>query len=300
MPYAFLLLKKERKRFYLPVEVERKCFVMKNMVLLILVSVLATIAILAYFWHKKHLEFVQQNSTALKKLQQINARYHFFTLLSCDEQHIYDNSFFYNSISCSDYLIYQLQYTKTKVKQEISKAMQNRKSFAKYQNEIKTNVFESNFAARNRFLSTKYLLQLEHKIIEEKTLLPQTQFSVPVVLGLSDLNGRLFERKRKTFYEKEILSYINRLENKTGYFFNDRQIWDAICRVERGKVSNKMRFSIYSRDGYRCKKCGRTGNGTNLEIDHIVPISKGGKSTYDNLQTLCHSCNVEKGNKIER
>ncbi|MBP5466276.1 MAG: HNH endonuclease [Clostridia bacterium] len=52
-----------------------------------------------------------------------------------------------------------------------------------------------------------------------------------------------------------------------------------------------MRFSIYKRDGYRCQHCGRSGRFVDLEIDHIIPISKGGKSTYDNLQTLCQRCN---------
>ncbi|MBE5764088.1 MAG: HNH endonuclease [Clostridiales bacterium] len=58
-----------------------------------------------------------------------------------------------------------------------------------------------------------------------------------------------------------------------------------------------MRFEIYARDGYRCKICGRTDREVNLEIDHIKPIAKGGKSTYDNLQTLCVYCNKEKGDK---
>ncbi|MBO4983778.1 MAG: HNH endonuclease [Clostridia bacterium] len=59
-----------------------------------------------------------------------------------------------------------------------------------------------------------------------------------------------------------------------------------------------MRFSLYQRDGYRCLKCGISQEYANLEIDHIVPIAKGGKSTYNNLQTLCHRCNVAKGDSI--
>lgn len=59
-----------------------------------------------------------------------------------------------------------------------------------------------------------------------------------------------------------------------------------------------MRFEIYARDGYKCCRCGKSGQYVSLEIDHIIPISKGGKSTYDNLQTLCHQCNVEKGDSI--
>ena len=59
-----------------------------------------------------------------------------------------------------------------------------------------------------------------------------------------------------------------------------------------------MRFAIYQRDGYRCKMCGRSQNRAYLEVDHIFPIAKGGKSTYGNLQTLCHECNVRKGTNV--
>ena len=87
------------------------------------------------------------------------------------------------------------------------------------------------------------------------------------------------------------------MAQKHGDYYLDGEIWNAICRVERGKVSNRMRFAIYQRDGYRCRKCGRSSN--DLEIDHIFPISKGGKSVFDNLQTLCHRCNTEKSNTVE-
>ena len=90
---------------------------------------------------------------------------------------------------------------------------------------------------------------------------------------------------------------IYMLSQRDGSFYLIPEVWEAICRVERGKVSNKMRFSIYKRDKYRCKKCKRNTN--DLEIDHIIPISKGGKSTYDNLQTLCNRCNKKKGSNIE-
>ena len=111
------------------------------------------------------------------------------------------------------------------------------------------------------------------------------------------MNGSIYDKKMQSFCVEEILSFINRLKNKSGTFYNDCDIWDSLCRVERGKVSNKMRFSIYERDGYRCRRCGVSEQYVSLEIDHIIPISKGGKSTYENLQTLCHKCNCEKGNK---
>ena len=49
------------------------------------------------------------------------------------------------------------------------------------------------------------------------------------------------------------------------------------------------------RDGARCRRC-RTA--VNLEIDHIVPVSKGGRTEEVNLQTLCRRCNRRKWKKL--
>ena len=50
--------------------------------------------------------------------------------------------------------------------------------------------------------------------------------------------------------------------------------------------------------GYKCKVCGASASdGAKLEVDHIIPISKGGKSVMDNLQTLYKSCNRGKRDK---
>ncbi|MEI6823714.1 MAG: HNH endonuclease [Bacteroidota bacterium] len=52
---------------------------------------------------------------------------------------------------------------------------------------------------------------------------------------------------------------------------------------------------VWNRDGGKCVKCG---SQENLEFDHIIPFSKGGSSTYRNIQILCKKCNIEKSNKI--
>ena len=56
-----------------------------------------------------------------------------------------------------------------------------------------------------------------------------------------------------------------------------------------------LREEVFKRDGYKCCVCGKTEkDGVRLEIDHIIPVSKGGQSTISNLQTLCSSCNAKK------
>jgi hypothetical protein len=64
---------------------------------------------------------------------------------------------------------------------------------------------------------------------------------------------------------------------------------------ERRSVSDAIRAAVMVRDGARCRRCG---SARNLEIDHIVPISKGGASEEFNLQTLCRRCNRRKWKKL--
>jgi 5-methylcytosine-specific restriction endonuclease McrA len=53
--------------------------------------------------------------------------------------------------------------------------------------------------------------------------------------------------------------------------------------------------NVMVRDGFKCVYCGTTG--VRFTIDHVVPKSKGGKSTFENCVTACKSCNHTKGHK---
>jgi hypothetical protein len=65
---------------------------------------------------------------------------------------------------------------------------------------------------------------------------------------------------------------------------------------ERTKMTPKLRYDILKRDNFTCVCCGAKAPSVNLEVDHILPISKGGKTTEKNLQTLCFLCNRGKFN----
>lgn len=59
----------------------------------------------------------------------------------------------------------------------------------------------------------------------------------------------------------------------------------------------QLRFSILTRDGFRCRYCGHSAQeeGIKLEVDHIVPKSMGGVDEPANLITCCSKCNKGKG-----
>jgi hypothetical protein len=93
--------------------------------------------------------------------------------------------------------------------------------------------------------------------------------------------------------EENIIELIKILESKLtkGEFVKE----------QRRLMTKKLRDSIKSRDNYTCRYCGNSTHiepNLLLEVDHIVPVAKGGCTVEDNLQTLCWKCNRSKGSKI--
>ena len=245
---------------------------------------------------RKYEDFVYENSIALQLLEEINKKYKFYIeFKNFDISNVYDNEINYNNVSCEDYLIYQLQYMSKNVDNEIKKIVYNRVNYRLYKDDVnkikKIGVYKSDIGK----LDKQRLINLENKIFVKNIKSPILDFNIKIKLSYVKMNNELCAKKKKTFSLEEIANLLKRLNNKRGDFFNDTNIWNSICNVERAKVSNKMRFAIYDRDGHKCKYCGVKDKGNNLEIDHIKPIAKGGKSTFDNLQTLCKRCNQEKG-----
>lgn len=73
------------------------------------------------------------------------------------------------------------------------------------------------------------------------------------------------------------------------------------AKIQRSAMTNDLREAIKQRDNYTCCICGNSvlkEPNLLLEVDHIIPVSKGGVTEADNLQTLCWRCNRNKGNSI--
>ena len=77
--------------------------------------------------------------------------------------------------------------------------------------------------------------------------------------------------------------------------------WETFVRERvrrRAEMAVGLRFEVFKRDGFRCRYCGRSAmDGVLLHADHVVPESKGGPTTLENLVTACIDCNLGKSNK---
>ena len=66
-------------------------------------------------------------------------------------------------------------------------------------------------------------------------------------------------------------------------------------------INLRLRFKVMQRDNFKCCACGASpakDPSVELHVDHIIPWSKGGETTIDNLQTLCSKCNLGKSNLL--
>lgn len=265
--------------------------------LIISLIIIALVISIIRITNVKYEKFVFNHSISIKNVKEINSKYIFKSIPNFDMKHSYDNEKFYKDISTKDYLIYNLVENQNRVKEAIKNTAYNKSTFLIYKKEIDDSLFFDKYDTDVLLKNKKKLSRVEKRILNRLIKKPTIEFSIKVRLLLTKINGSIRTYKRDVFYVDCIEDIIYRLNQKKGNYYNDGTIWEAICRVERGKVSNKLRFAIYKRDKHRCKRCG---SYKNLEIDHIFPISKGGKSVYTNLQTLCHNCNVNKSNQLPK
>ena len=70
-------------------------------------------------------------------------------------------------------------------------------------------------------------------------------------------------------------------------------------RIPRRQVRFN-RFNVYSRDRNTCQYCGHRLPRVELNLDHVIPRSQGGMSTWENIVCSCHSCNRRKGGRTPK
>lgn len=58
------------------------------------------------------------------------------------------------------------------------------------------------------------------------------------------------------------------------------------------------RFNVFLRDNWTCQYCGDIFKTHELTFDHVIPRSRGGRTSWDNIVTACQTCNTEKGNQM--
>ena len=99
----------------------------------------------------------------------------------------------------------------------------------------------------------------------------------------------IYELTKKNKYKNDAIIYADR----KGWTIE--QLHKHRKNARDRTIPKSLREYILKRDNYECQYCG---SQTRPEIDHIFPFSRGGGNEPENLQVLCKSCNLEKGDSI--
>lgn len=68
--------------------------------------------------------------------------------------------------------------------------------------------------------------------------------------------------------------------------------------ISSNRIPAFTRFNVFLRDGFSCQYCGAQQPARELTFDHMIPRSRGGRTSWENIVTACRPCNVKKGSRL--
>lgn len=267
-------------------------------IIAVVLSGLVALLIFLLVRNKKYKKYILDNSEAIKALSQLNKEYKFYNYRSpYNYNHRFDNKGWWSKTEPVAYLSREIRNDLVGWNGLREMIEFNRKRLAQYKKEIKTinNAIPQQKCLQDK-MKYKKCLKVENKIFNDNIQHPKTDVVVNVTLRYVSPKGQVDISKSDSF------NYVNvvRILDSVSVNRVDRETYKRLATAERAILSDSLRYDVLRRDGFRCVLCGMSSkDGAILHVDHIIPVSKGGKTEISNLRTLCEKCNIGKSNKIE-
>ena len=137
---------------------------------------------------------------------------------------------------------------------------------------------------------------LERRVMKEEEKHrrpPTTESTITCSIYYTSPAGRNRYRNFQVYSTEDIKNFVNQ-----SYVLEKER---ESKEYQRKILTPSLRYDILKRDNFKCVICGRTPkkDGVTLHVDHIIPVSKGGKTVPENLRTLCSICNLGKSDKYD-
>ncbi len=233
---------------------------------------------------------VKEYSVKYKKIQEINEMYNFLDVknkIKLEENEFSIKSF--NDILAKQVVLYRIENNEDNIREWIENAMVNEDTYKKYKEVIESINDKTDISLINKigFSETKFN-NIEKQLIDSSIISDKVyNIAAHVIVNYVNKNYDIIYKKDRYVEYNELVSIYEEWKNSKKY--------KVTTEKERKLMNYSLREEVLKRDGYKCVVCGKTEqDGVRLEIDHIIPVSKGGQSTISNLQTLCSSCNAKK------
>jgi ATP adenylyltransferase len=164
-----------------------------------------------------------------------------------------------------------------------------------YQPLLIKSLIDSGGISTIRQLATTFLVSDESQILYYEKRLKEMPIKVLSKHGIISREGELISLRVKKLTLEQKAEIKKLCEQKIQEFIVSRGLstWDYRL-LDDTLVSDTLRYQVLREANGRCALCGITKDDKPLDIDHIIPKARGGKTVYENLQVLCSTCNRTK------
>ncbi len=269
-----------------------------EVIIIVFAFVLAIAAICFLFVHvlnKEHRKLVDRTSTKCAKLRELNEIFRFVPVKK--KQYLYNDCASKGQFDRQrgyDFLVAMAKESPRWIEDFIFNAQKNQILYEEYNRQLA----QIEPTSTKRIKSTKTLMSVEaYRKIEEEMYWDEIQHPVltPIVIvvtSYTSAKGRNTYRKEARFEISDLKNVLKAAEKQHDYA-QSRE-------YQRSLMTPTLRYAVLKRDQFRCQICGASqADGVKLEVDHIMPISKGGKTEMSNLRTLCERCNRGKRDRYD-
>ena len=245
--------------------------------------------------NEKAKEYVLSTSVRYQDILKQNQKFPFYELQ--EEYHLYkivNSKAQLDRFNFDAFLEDKISDDPSMFNEIIRRAKANRNLLVDYQSKMDNEIaglLEKN-QIDNKRISYKKYREIEEKLIDDIVQKPVIEPYIACYAEYSSPKGRNSYQDRKLYNLEELSVHILNAKKKREQ--------KETKSYQRRIMTDSLRYDIMKRDGFHCVLCGRGAeDGVKLHVDHIIPVSKGGKTTPDNLRTLCERCNLGKRDKYD-
>lgn len=166
-----------------------------------------------------------------------------------------------------------------------------------YQPLLIRSLVDAGGTATIRQLAQAFVVQDESQVVFYEQRIKAMPVKVLSRHGVVNRDGPLIALTTKSLTFEQRVKVRAVCDQRLAEYLSRRgmALWNY--RLLADPVPDNLRYRVLAASGGRCTLCGITKEERPLDVDHIVPRSRGGKTVFENLQALCSKCNRTKGNK---
>ena len=241
----------------------------------------------------KENEVVSKTSKKIQKITKLNESYQFKDIkrkkLNIIEREYSRKSF--DRVTGKSIIKYHLDNNINGIRTDLENAIFNITLLEKYNKDVEK-VLQSESINNSKY-STKKFKMVEERVLRS-IIYKKENFMITLKIEVyyRSNGGNVYDNKKRKYLFNDLVFVYNE--------WNRGNKFEETINQERKIMNDYIRYNVLKRDNFSCQICGITAkDGAKLQVDHIIPVSKGGKTVMSNLQTLCERCNIGKSNKTE-